>query len=399
MWSWEQAAWAPWTNEKIHFDPLPYRRTGPGKALDGELRFDLTAFNEAYFDRLRERVVAASERGVYVSVMLFQGWSIETKGKDQDGRGIRALRAVACRLGIRPEVLMKKNNNPWRGHPFNSANNINGVDGDLDKDGEGHEAHTLRNPLVTGIQESYVRKVIDTLNDLDNVLWEISNESHRESTNWQYHMITFIKNHEASKPKQHPVLMTSQFPDGRNTALFDSPAEAVSPNDEGGYREASPPATGEKVIISDTDHLWGVGGNHQWVWKSFLRGFHPICMDYYTDEQWINRLSKTELEHIRRNMGYTLKYAKRMNLAAMVPRGDLVSTGYCLTDLRREYLVYLPEGGETTVDLSMASGSLPVEWFEPLSGAAVSAGAVAGGAKRSLRSPFAGDSVLYMGKP
>src|SRR3990172_273825 len=53
MWSWEQAAWAPWTKKKILFEPLPYERTGPGKALDDGLRFDLTVFNQAYFDRLR----------------------------------------------------------------------------------------------------------------------------------------------------------------------------------------------------------------------------------------------------------------------------------------------------------------------------------------------------------
>ena len=398
LWAWEHSAWAPWTNEKVLFDPLPYQRTGPGEALDGGLKFDLNAFNQTYFDRLRERALRASDRGIYVSVMLFQGWSLETKGMNQDGRVMGALRKMSNSIGIQSEFL-RKENNPWKGHPFNNLNNINGVSGDLDQDGEGPEVHTLRNPIVTKIQEKYVRKMIDTLNDLDNILWEISNESHKGSTSWQYHMITFIKKYEASKPKKHPVLMTFQYPQGRNATLFASPAEAVSPNEEEGYREAAKPATGEKIIISDTDHLWGIGGNHKWVWKSFLRGLHPICMDYYTDEQWASRLNKRELEYIRRNMGYTLKYATRINLAAMVPRGDLVSTGYCLADPRREFLVYLPEGGETTIDLSMASASLSVEWFEPLSGTTIAAAAVAGGAKRLLRSPFAGDSVLYIGKP
>ena len=66
MWTWEQAAWAPWTKEKVLFDPLPYQRTGPGKALDGGLKFDLTKFNQAYFDRLRSRVIAALGTEVYM---------------------------------------------------------------------------------------------------------------------------------------------------------------------------------------------------------------------------------------------------------------------------------------------------------------------------------------------
>jgi hypothetical protein len=48
-----------------------------------------------------------------------------------------------------------------------------------------------------------------------------------------------------------------------NPALFASPASAISPgggpHDE--YLKDSPASDGIKVIISDTDHLWGIGGN------------------------------------------------------------------------------------------------------------------------------------------
>ncbi len=68
------------------------------------------------------------------------------------------------------------------GIPFNSKNNINGIDGDSNGDGIGTEIDTLANPAVTRIQEHYVRKVIDTVNDLDNVLYEICNEAGPYST-------------------------------------------------------------------------------------------------------------------------------------------------------------------------------------------------------------------------
>ena len=44
------------------------------------------------------------------------------------------------------------------------------------------------------------------VNDLDNVLYEISNESTGSTANttWQYHMINYVKSYEAAKPKQHP---------------------------------------------------------------------------------------------------------------------------------------------------------------------------------------------------
>lgn len=46
-------------------DPFPWLRTGPGLATDGRPRFDLTKFNQAYFDQLRTRVQALSKAGIY----------------------------------------------------------------------------------------------------------------------------------------------------------------------------------------------------------------------------------------------------------------------------------------------------------------------------------------------
>ena len=56
------------------------RGPGPGVAADGKLKFDINTFNQAYFDRLRAQVIAAGQRGIYVSIILFNGWSLETKG-------------------------------------------------------------------------------------------------------------------------------------------------------------------------------------------------------------------------------------------------------------------------------------------------------------------------------
>ena len=42
-----------WRWELTTHEPQPWRRTGPGQALDGKPKFDLRRFNQAYFDRLR----------------------------------------------------------------------------------------------------------------------------------------------------------------------------------------------------------------------------------------------------------------------------------------------------------------------------------------------------------
>ena len=68
LWYWEQAKWVPESSVPYYFSPLPYPRTGPGNALDGKPKFDLAQFNQAYFDRMRQRVIEAGNRGIYVSV-------------------------------------------------------------------------------------------------------------------------------------------------------------------------------------------------------------------------------------------------------------------------------------------------------------------------------------------
>jgi len=103
-----------------------------------------------------------------------------------------------------------------------------------------------------------------------------------------------------------------------------------------------------------------------------------------------------EWNDIRRQMGYTLHWANRVNLAAMTPGNDLASTGYCLANPGAEYLVYLPEGGSVSVDLSTASGELSVVWFNPAMGEDIEADKVAGGDKREFTVPFAGHAVLHI---
>jgi len=385
LWTWELSRYS-YGGQVTYAEPFPWPRTGPGTALDGKPKFDLSQFNPAYFDRLRSRVRAAGERGIYVSIMLFEG------------HGLHASDAPWC----------------WDGHPFHEQNNVNGINGDPNGDGRGLEAQTLQIPAITALQEAYVRQVVETVNDLDNVLYEIANESGSYSTEWQYHLIRFIHEYEKGKPKQHPVGMTFQWAAkqrGTNAALFDSPADWISPNPDGGYRDDPPAADGRKVILNDTDHLWGIGGNPQWVWKSFLRGLNPLFMDPYsrpgdlsTESVWTDHLTDAprldpRWEPVRRSLGYTRRFAERMNLAQAIPHNELASSQYCLANPGVEYLVYLPDGGEVTVDLTAATGALAVEWFNPRTGDGTDGGSVMSGEKRAFQAPFEGDAVLYLRAP
>ena len=85
-----------------------------------------------------------------------------------------------------------------------------------------------------------------------------------------------------------------------------------------------------------------------------------------------------DAEAPRRAMGHARRCAERMDLAASTPRPELASTGYCLANPGKEYLVYLPEGGDVKVDLS-AKGKFSVEWMHPITGKIVPGGNLDGG--------------------
>lgn len=375
MWAFESPQGKQWAvNPASTVSPVPFARSGPGLARDLKPKFDLTQFNQEYFDRLRARVLVARDRGMYVAVMLFQGWDLEHEGWL-----------------------------PWTFHPFHPDNNSYGINGDPRKTGEGETVHTLEIPAITRIQEAYARKVIDTVNDLDNVLYEITNESGPYSTAWQYHMIDFIHKYEAGKAKLHPVGMTFQWSkeqNGRNLDLFNSPADWISPNADDGFGWDPPVADGRKVIVSDTDHLWGAGGsqldNEQWVWKSFTRGLNTLFMDKYLGGICCLDSTTPPYTTVYPRLGQTRAYAEKINLAAMIPSNTLSSTRYCLANPGSEYLIYQPVGGTFWVDLLASSATFSVEWLEVSTGKTIAGEPVTGGNRTAFTPRFSGPAVLYL---
>lgn len=362
--------WSGW--ELTMFEPHPWKRTGPGTARDGRPKFDLTQFDESYFERLRERVVAARERNIYVSVMLFEEW------------------------------LLRFVENSAAQHPFDGGNNINGLDADRNGDGLMLEAHRVGDADVIALQEAYLKKIVDTLNDLDNVLYEVSNEPvFPDSVQWQHHVIDFIKKYQATKPNQHPVGMTSAgFSSSYDdlAELVESEADWISPGRPLSlaydYLENPPTGDVKKVVIADSDHLAPELRDPSWIWKSLTRGVNPIFMDSYPP---LDSLNSGDVSSMRSNMGYARQYAQKMNLLSAEPRPDLSSTKYVLADPGVEYLVYQPGQGGFSVNLT--AGTYRYEWFNPHTGSVAGSDSVTvSGGSKTFSPPFSGAAVLYLKK-
>jgi hypothetical protein len=372
--------------------PHPWRRTGPGNATDGGLKFDLTKFDLSYFDRLRKRTQALNDAGIYVGVYLFTGeW----------------LKSFRC---------------PSDGYPFTGANNINGLDDGYTtgKRGTGSISMTAPN-AITALQDAYVERAIDTLNDLPNVLWLVSEESSTDSVWWNDYQISHIRAYESKKPHRHPIGYgtISGLPDKtmyNSDADFVKPQARISPVKSCG---SGKPAC--KVNINDSDHsyweMWRQTPqqNRNYAWENFMDGNQVLFMDpytvYYPRESRNMCPSPTNgicfapdprYDNLRDNLGYILRYSRKLNLVKVTPHDSLSSTKFCLalTSVSgAEYLVYSPSGGSFTVDLSAMPGSrrLALEWFNPSTGATVAGNSIpAGASTQSFTPPFSGDAVLYL---
>ena len=92
------------------------------------------------------------------------------------------------------------------------------------------------------------------------------------------------------------------------------------------------------------------------------------------------------------------QFVKTIAFERMAPADGLVVTGsaYVLAEEGTSYVAYLYDGGTAAIDLSAATGTIEVDWFNPRTGVFQDAPSVSGGASRSFTSPGTGDWVLRL---
>jgi len=345
---------------------MPYKRSGSGTAKDGNSRFNLKDCNTAYTNKLRNLIESAQRKGIYVSIMLFEGWW---------------NMASSVREGF------------WHGHPYNPQNNINSIDATKEN------VHTLEQPDIVKLQKGYIRFIIDAVNEYDNILFEISNEDYYGSEAWHLEMMDYIRQYEASKPKQHVVWVSTRAKDSSDDWLYDSTAEAISPSGAPNYslyRYSPPIVPNNQIIFMDTDHVF-LTPDEDFIFRAFTRGYNPIVMRPYNDPSaatWENNL-----QPILDDATQTMAYAKRMNMAGLTPSDNPshCSTRFCLRNPGQEYFIFQPDNGPFTVNLD--AGNYHYEWFNPQTNKLVEKGNrnYSGGSAPFIP-PFSGQAILYLYK-
>jgi hypothetical protein len=171
---------------------VPWARSdAPGYNFCGN-KFDLDRWDPAYFDRLRDFIAKAGERGVVVEIAFFNAQYSDT----------------------------------WPISPLYYENNIQGV-GKCDY----RDAQTLRHADLAQRESDYVRKITQEVNSLDNVILEICDEAPdigkpptplAEAGAWVAHLAEVVTSTEKNLPKKHLVAVQVEGPVGGPLDLSDS---------------------------------------------------------------------------------------------------------------------------------------------------------------------------------
>ena len=414
-----------WNSGTWNLLQQPWLRSTTAGASDGGNKFDLTQLNQPFFDRMHAEALTLQQNAIYAIVELFDALNVE---------------AYRCGTNSPPS---------GDGYALTGANNINGVDDGYTSGTSGPGSFTMTtNNAVSNIEDAYVKKMLDTMNDLQNIVFQISEEQvGGAATFWIPHMIGLVKTYEKGgtwegitypgKPLQHLVGVGAFACSGDDVTLYATTADWVAPTITG--CSASFPsnvATNNqgKIVINDSDHSLGYAAFvnsstgaiddanlRGYIWENVTNGASGlIFMDPYVVD-WTSGMRNpcaspvngicpspmAKYDPFRTSMGFAQAFVNaRMDLLKATPQGSLSSTGFCLADnaaAGAEYLVYAPSTGTSavtfTVNLSATTKTLNVEWFNPATGVSTipnPATIMGGSATQSFTAPFGGDAVLYL---
>jgi hypothetical protein len=377
----------------------PWVRVGrpgrPGAAPQNSAGpFDLTRFNDAYFDRLRELVRCADANGIVVVIQVHDGW---TKTK-------------------------------FAGHPFNVANG-----GPLSDEAQfvelydyDHEMPSVYDPRWTRPEkhqfylERFCARLLDATAETPNVMFEIFNEGEWYDAPrlraFQMRFLDFFKARTAQ-----PLIINDDHirgvPGFRGAAKADvlshhtprwddlPPARvffdhysrefAAAPVKPLFFSEPVPSYEGGDAAIEAAllRLLWGtaLAGAGVVVQNDASYGFAPKAAMAAHAEQ---RDRVLDLEgHLARFF-----HGAGVNFAALKPEGQLASTGVCLAQAGVEYVVYAGPGAAFTVNLAGAPDTaFGVRWYDPRTGRFHDGHPIQGGnAAQPFVPPIAGDAVLHL---
>lgn len=335
--------------ENNNLAPRPGRFISPWLEVEPD-RFDLGTPNPDYLPRLRDILERASDAEVIVELVLFCFWY----GDDH-----------------------------WQASPMHPNRNTAGV-GPKDRD----LVFTVDGNDLLPVQESFVRSIVEGVNEFDNLYFEVCNEpySRHDGTaylDWQHHIVELIHRTEAGLPNRHEIAVNYQ---NRAYVIPDVHPEVSILN----FHYAQPEAVVANAHFNRpiADDETGFSGQlaapyRKEAWRFFFAGGALFShLDYgFTCEHpdGTGVVSGTTPgyggEDLRRQLAFLRRFLEENEVWRLRPANELFARisgeveGLALSDHQALSLYYLPHSMPwQTVNLRLAPGSHLFEWVDPVGG-------------------------------
>jgi hypothetical protein len=380
----------------------PWSRSGSDGYAGGGAKFDLTRWNQRYFERLRGFLSDAAKRGIVVELTFFSSQYDEKQ---------------------------------WNLSPFNSANNVNHT-GFIDW----KKVNTLDNGAILSYQERYTRRLVREVNSFDNVIFEIANEpwsdrpvrtavvnpylsvpardkfphsvdvADEPSLMWQSRVSSWITGEEAALPKKHLI--------AQNYSNFGFPVKTLAPNVSIiNFHYAFPEAVLfnyglNKVISYDESGFLGRDDAvyRRQAWNFLLSGGGAFDGLDYSFSVGNEDGSDTAPNGpgggspaFRRQLRILSGFLQTLSLPELSPDSKTVlhasAPAHVLSNPAKEYALYLDGRGVIDVTLQLPSGQYSVDWMNPATGQVKHTIVRSFNAPIKLQSPPADDGIaLHLAK-
>lgn len=360
----------------------PFARTGPGTAMDGKPRFDLTRFDEDYFaERLRPSLKMAEELDITCELTLFDDIPHQSHF---------------------PQSL------------WGDDQNINAL-GLTHTPGPTSDA-ALVNPRLLAIQEAYVTKVLEETRDFGNVIYEIANET--GGARWVEHFVDFI----------HRSLPGALVSAGEQNSAYDPVTGGcdivVKHRGTGGlyvsdddvarhrasliaFRRGGKPVSHNEFFLFANRSTDDPNFVRKMFWANFTAGGHANFYDFRWwggtgDSMEEGELSQPPPDEIMNGARYLRRFVEQTQLPfwQMEPMDDLVSatTGhaFCYGKAGEVYVIYTLASENTRVTTTLVPGQYELKWYDPLTGAWLEPGRTVEATDRLRLRPPQAEVVAYL---
>ena len=380
----------------------PWARSGEGQACDGLSRYDLSQFNQTYFDRLGGFASQANENGaILINNYYMQHILLELNAHYAD---------FAWRPSNNIQNVAMPNNVP-------AASSF----------------YDVSDPQKRELHRAYIFRTLDTLGQYPNVIHQVSQEFTGDSefvrfwistiSEWEKRNRTNIHiSLAATKDVQDTIMNEKEFADEvaslnlqywwyqSNGSLF---APAGGRNVPGryalGFESAnSSPTQIYRQVREYRDRfpnkaiLHQIDASRQQTW-AFLMGGGSLLLRYmnYASNQERNYVRPVASSIIQNTYNF-INQNLASELTSMLPV-DLTSATnretWGLANGKNSYLFYQTIGGSFTVDLRSADPGLSGTWFSPRDNLKIDAGIIFEGGFQRFQAPSSSDWALLISRP